>query len=64
MSGEFSQTQPKSPSAGLASPQAVEYDEFAEWCEEQPINLQFAIKTGTSTIEAIKATSESETANK
>jgi len=39
-----------------------EYDEFAEWCEEQSKNLQFEIKTGKSTVEELKATIESETA--
>merc|ERR1719454_2005115 len=39
-----------------------EYDEFAEWCEEQSKNLQFEIKTGTSTVEELKATIEPETA--
>merc|ERR1719454_599915 len=39
-----------------------EYDEFSEWCEEQSKNLQFEIKTGTSTVEELKATVESETA--
>merc|ERR1719238_485154 len=39
-----------------------EYDEFSEWCEEQSKNFQFAIKTGKSTVEELKATIESETA--
>merc|ERR1719408_569478 len=39
-----------------------EYDEFSEWCEEQSKNLQFEIKTGTATVEELKATIESETA--
>merc|ERR1719454_258950 len=39
-----------------------EYDEFAEWCEEQSKNLQFEIKTGTSTVEELTATIASEAA--
>jgi len=35
-----------------------EYDEFAEWCEEESKNLQYAIKTGKATSEELKATIE------
>merc|ERR1719395_507042 len=35
-----------------------EYDEFAEWCEEESKNLQFEIKTGKSQAEELTATIE------
>lgn len=35
-----------------------EYDEFAEWCEEESKNLQFEIKTGKATSEELKSTIE------
>jgi len=35
-----------------------EYDEFAEWCEEESKNLQFEIKTGKATAEELTATIE------
>merc|ERR1719191_777794 len=35
-----------------------EYDEYAEWCEEESKNLQFEIKTAKAKIEELKATIE------
>merc|ERR1719395_468883 len=35
-----------------------EYDEFAEWCEEESKNLQFEIKTGKAQAEELTATIE------
>merc|ERR1719169_86485 len=40
-----------------------EYDEFAEWCEEESKNLQFEIKTGKAEAEELTATIDKATSD-
>merc|ERR1719460_2181479 len=40
-----------------------EYDEFAEWCEEESKNLQFEIKTGKAEAEELTATIDKQTSD-